>query len=110
MGVGFRGGRGGSWGADEGRSNEELGVKVRRAGGQGRAEGGGDAGWEKVEEVKPEGGQGLLLGWLTVADTQVNILIHSRAINQLPSQPAGLDIRLPEVLQLKGLNCERPAH
>lgn len=41
---------------DERRSHEELGVKLRRAGGQGRAEGGGGAGGEKVKEVKPGGG------------------------------------------------------
>lgn len=39
-------------GADEGRSNEALGVKPSRAGGQGRAEGRGDAGWEEAKEVK----------------------------------------------------------
>lgn len=37
-------------GADEGRSNEEVGVKPSQAGGQG--EGRGDAGWEKAKEVK----------------------------------------------------------
>lgn len=47
-------------GADEGRSNEELGVKPSRAGGRGRAEGRGAAGWQKVREVKKH----LKLSWL----------------------------------------------